>query len=375
MLLLQPQPLGLPIPGTPDATQSGAEIGFGLVQDTIQTAADIAAGWNIIWVSAINPNDSPLWSAMVELGYLLAAGSILFVAFTQGDQILKRQSWSEVVSLFIWPLVVAFFLAGNGRTLTQSIMLMRNVGYYQVQQVLNAQLADLTFRDAISRTSISAIAKQEIETVYSECQGMVGADLNQCLQEKQPVAQQILTEAETIAGIPLTGLRRYIDGLTGVIPGAQLFNLANIFRGNVLNLLRTLLWALQWAFVNCLEVSLLLTALFCPIALGLSLIPAHGKPIIAWFSGFLALFGAQLGYNIIVGLIATVMVVRNAESLPDLGLIAFLSLFAPALALLVAGGGGIALFQGVSRQSKHVFDFASGLVGVSGRTVIKLVSR
>ena len=104
-------------------------------------------------------------------------------------------------------------------------------------------------------------------------------------------------------------------------------------------IIRLILRSVQWAFVNILEAALLLTALFGPIAMGLSLLPLQGKPIWAWLIGFMSLFGVQLGYNIVVGLVAVVIVKSDAELVTDIAFLFFLAVFSPILAVLIAKGG------------------------------------
>jgi hypothetical protein len=113
-------------------------------------------------------------------------------------------------------------------------------------------------------------------------------------------------------------------------------------------------------------VSQIMTATFSPIALGLSLLPLGSKPIWAWASGFISLFGVQLGYNIVVGLAATVIVSAGAQSASDLAFLAFISIFAPALALLIAGGGGVALYTGINNRVPALLNAAfDGVIAVA----------
>jgi nitrate reductase NapE component len=57
---------------------------------------------------------------------------------------------------------------------------------------------------------------------------------------------------------------------------------------------------------------------------------------------------AKFSYNVIVGLAATVVVAADAQTSSDVGFLLLLSILAPILALALAGGGGMAVFRGVS---------------------------
>jgi hypothetical protein len=380
--LAQLQDGGFPITG-------GEADAMGIVTQALALSRNTAQEWNIIWSITLDPLDGGLWTGLVQLGLVLAAASVLFLALTSGKEILEKQSWSELVSVFIWPLVIVMFLGSNGHALARTTLFIRNLGYAQVQSILDLQLGEMTFRNAVSQVGISTAARQSLETLYSECQGMVGAELVTCWDEKAERARAIIEQAEAQARTPLDGLqtlgdvlinRPLIGAIGQVITNPQdgirnfgnNFDLAgSFFKNALIPIIRLILSSLQWAFVNMLEAALLLTALFGPIALGLSLLPLQGRPIWAWLTGFISLFGVQLGYNIIVGLVAVVVVRAGGELATDIAFLAFLSIFSPALALLIAGGGGIALYNGISNNVKSVIDFASSAVGAVTRIAIK----
>ncbi|MEH2026883.1 hypothetical protein [Nostoc sp.] len=146
----------------------------------------------------------------------------------------------------------------------------------------------------------------------------------------------------------------------------------SVFRDTAIPIIRFILYALQWGFVNILEAALLLTALFAPIAVGLSLLPLQGRPIWAWLTGFISLFGVQLGYNILVGLAAVVLVKSGAELASDVAFLCFLSIFAPVLAVLIAGGGGMAIYNGISANVKGLIDiFSSAIVTATSIALLR----
>jgi hypothetical protein len=206
---------------------------------------------------------------------------------------------------------------------------------------------------------------------------LTGQELVACWDDKKERAQAIMQQAEQQAKTPLDGLRTFGEALINAAGattigtvGRAVFDPGGFLRDNSLPLIRFFLFSLQWAFVNILEAALLLTALFVPIAMGLSLLPFQGRPIFAWLTGFLSLIGAQLGYNILVGLVAAVVVRSGGEIVTDLAFAAFLSLFAPALALLIARGGGLALYNGLANNIKALLDFASNAVGVASSVAL-----
>lgn len=359
--------------------QTGGEAdAFEIVSSSIDLARSTSEAWNGLWINILQPLDSGLWIGLVRLGLTLAAGSIVFLTLTSGREIVEKQSWSELMAMFVWPVVITLFLGGNGNLLSQTVTFARNFGYQQVQKVLQAQLGELTFKNAIAKVTISNIAKQQIENVYSECRGKVGQELIECWESKQAQVQQIVKRAEEQSKGPLEPLRQFADFLVdrSVIGTARdavrlTTDPGGVFRETAIPIIRFILYSLQWAFVNILEAALLLTALFSPIAMGMSLLPLQGRPIWAWTTGFLSLFGIQLGYNIIVGLAAVVLVNSGAELASDVAFLFFLSIFAPILAVLIAGGGGIALYNGISSNIKQLIDVFSNAIGSFTTLVVK----
>lgn len=329
------------LPTLPDAGTTGVE----LVSRSIELSQKTAEAWNKSWGEVVNPS-GPLWAGLCAFGTTLAALSIILVSVKMAsDYQEKRFLWSELAASVVWPLVIALFLGNNGSLLSQSVLLARQIGNSQVVKILNIQLADNTFKAAISTVVLSQSVKQQVSTIYAECQGKAGKELTDCLQEKKPVIDQILAEAEKQNNGPLEQVRNAVQDLQKTFQ-----NPGEAFSATISLVIVTFLYALQWAFVNILEAALLMTATFAPVAMGLSLLPLGTKPIWAWGSGFVSLFGVQLGYNIVVGLAATVIVTAGGETASDLAFLAFISIFAPALALLIAGGGGVALYTGINSR-------------------------
>jgi hypothetical protein len=349
----------------------------GQALDTLSNAIEVSQktveSWNLLWFNTFNTQESSLWIALVNLGLILAGMSVLHLAVTSGKEIIERQSWSELIAMMIWPIVIVFFLSNNGKMLSESIKFIRGIGYNQVQQILEIQLGEMTFRSALGDVNLTSAAKEEIEKLYSECQGKVGEALVDCWNDKKEAAQAILNEAEQQNGGRLQSLQRFVQNLANV---TNLEDIASgdfagqVFRSTVLPIIRLILRAVQWAFVNILEAALLLTALFAPIAMGLSLLPLQGKPIWAWLVGFMSLFGVQLGYNIVVGLVAVVIVNSNAELVTDIAFLFFLAVFAPVLAVLIARGGGTALYNAIANNTKQLTDILSNAIGVMAGKLI-----
>lgn len=332
-----------------------------LLTNAIEMSKNTVASWNEVWEITFRAADSTFWNSLVDLGKALAGFSILYLTFTEGKEVLEKISWSRLITMLIWPIVIIFFLSNGGAVLAQTVLLVRNIGHAQVQNVLGLQIAEITFKDAITNVALSNIAKEQIEALYSECKGLSNDALFECWDEKKESAEAIVEEAEEKNGGPLETLRNFAN----VVKNLSILAIGDygeVFRTIHVPIIRFILRAVQWAFVNILEAALLLTAVFAPLAMGLSLLPLQGRPIFTWLVGMISLFGAQLGYNIIVGIAAIVIVKSNAELASDIAFLFFIAIFSPVLALLISSGGGIALYNGISSRTQQLANIFSNAI-------------
>jgi len=337
--------------------------GLKILEASTELAQNTADSWNEVWTTVINP-DNVLWAMICQIGIVIAALSIVYLALTQGVEIVQKQDWGGLPSMFVPPLVIAIFLGGNGGVLADVVSLTRNYAYDQINSVLEIQLMDVGFQEAINKVAASNAARQQIENLYYECTQKTGFELQDCYREKYPIAQQIVADAEEQAGV-LNALREFTSNLSILSAGESVdlvLDPGQFLRDRIVPIIRTILWATQWSFVNLLEAAVFLTAVMSPIAFGASLIPIQGRPVIGWATGYISLFGVQLSYNILVGLIATIIVESGGELVSDLAFSLFIALFAPSLAIVLIGGSGISLYRAISSNVGSLKSLASDVI-------------
>ena len=328
------------------------ENAFYLTQNTVDA-------WSSLWQQAIfDPQNSYFWIGLVTLGLILGTISVLYVAVVDGKTIIEKQDWAELAKMLIWPFVIIIFLSNNGVLLAETVKTIRLIGQTQIQNITEIQIAGLTFQKALEQITISNAAKEQIESVINECSGKQGQELVDCLSKNQSTVEDIINEAEQQNNGSLESLSEFVQNLWNTLTNA-----GDFFRNTLVPIIRAILAAVQWAFVNILEAALLLDAALAPIAMGLSLLPLQGRPIIAWLISFAALLNIQLCYNIIIGLTAVVIVHSHGELFTDIAFLFFLAIFAPALAVRLSSGGGKALYQGIASGVKTIINVASVAVG------------
>ena len=250
------------------------------------------------------------------------------------------------------------------------------------QKVLEITLADISISEALQRLQVTNVANARAREIFADCINKTGLELKECLSDPVKIAQaeqilQSLSEREN----PLNGnLLQSIVDASGSIADLAGQAVTTIVTSAFVAPVQTILIALQWTFVNGVEIALFLTAMFAPIALGLSMIPSAGPSIIAWVTGFIGLFLTQLGYVIVVGVAASIISLTEEQGqaigtiIPDIAFLLFLSIAAPIIAGLIAKAGGTALFNGISRSAttavRLIAGAASGGTGLAASSAI-----
>lgn len=351
--------------------QEGSQAASEVIRQSLQLSQDTVESWQRIWNAAIDPNSVEIWAGTVDFGVLLGTLSIIYLSINSAGELAKTTSWSKILEMFLWPITVFIFFLGNGRLLAQVVKIVRAIGYAQVANILNIQLAGVTFRQAVDQVRLNNLSINRIQQIYGECINLLGSELNECWQSKEAEAQEMLKQLG--ASTDVSPAQNFLDVILNFTVVGGIRDVGSFIEGGFTQVLQdkfvplieTILYALQWAFVNILDACLLGTALFAPIALGLSILPTAGRLIIGWGCTTIALFGIQLGYNMLVGIIAVVLVSTTgnfAEVVSDLGFLLIAAIFAPAIAYRLGKGGGVALFDTASRKAAQITTAATSAV-------------
>lgn len=318
-------------------------VGKSLLETSIKLNQATVASWDLIWDEIISIMH-PLWIGVCDFGIIIGAISMILVSLKMAfDYKDASNFFFDLPNTLIWPLIVIILLSSNGKILANTVLSLRSLAYYELNEILTYQVADVTFKQALADVTLTSSAKNQIRAILSECASKPPDLLKECIVEKQPVVDAIVAQAEALNGGPLDGLVAWSADVDAWLsnPGAAVTaTISAFFIG--------LLWAMQWAFVNILEASLMLTALLAPIFTGMSVLPLGQRAIWGWASSFMGIFTAQLGYTIVIGVTAAVLVKSGAQNISDLAFLAFICIFAPILAVLIGGGGGLTLFHGIS---------------------------
>ncbi len=316
-----------------EPSPSGSESASQITQDGAAAAEAIAASMDKLWNDVLG-NSGGLYAAICKLGLLFAVGTLLLWV-VQWAKAMADDAVANPISEVIWPVLVVALLANNGALLSQCSLQLRGIINTTNQTILQATSSSVSLQEAYRQITTEVGAEDAARGLLDQCASMADPQQQQaCIDNAKQQAQQISGSLEKP---PSNRFQAFLDK----------FNVGQIFQTNVFQLaVRGWLIAFGIAFQWMVEVSMLLTALLGPLAVGGSLLPVGQKAIFAWITGFLSVGMVKLSFNIISGLVA-VMVLNAGESDPMIFAFAT-GLISPILALALSAGGGMAIFNSLS---------------------------
>jgi hypothetical protein len=372
--------------------QAGSNAAADMIQKAIAMSENTRQSWAETWEFVLAPDSLSLWGAIVKFSFGIAAFALIYLAIQYGSEIAKTKSMGTVIEMFIFPLTVLVLLGGDGRILSGLVFAIRGVAQTFMEGILATSLGGVTFQKAITELNQNNLAIARVRQLLSQCDGLVGAQLNECFDRASGEAQQIvdaLTNQDelrvaqdfwNLVSVLITARTGVIGGVGANFLGSNALSLidggfAQVIQDRFLPLVQFVLYIVQWAVVNLIEAALLMTALFAPIAVAMSLLPLAGRPIFAWLSGFLGILAVQMGYNILVGLMAFVIVNIDdvTEAISGMGFLMFSAIFSPFLAYQIGRGGGVALYQGISNRAIFAVQAMSSLIAQATQTAVKMM--
>ncbi|MCU0552534.1 MAG: hypothetical protein MUC48_24645 [Leptolyngbya sp. Prado105] len=339
--------------------------GSDFIGDSLRSSKEISAGWQNNW-NLIFREPSGLYQSLNYFATMIAVGAFLFFIVVWAREMMTS-GLLPAFDRLMWVILVMLLLWNNGFWLARLTFGIHEIIEDQSQNVLSIQMGQLKMSDALQDVVLTADAQNTIRALYGECQAKTGQAQIDCFNKVTDQAQSIIEQYEKGWGKgTLNGLRRWFDSVLKIREdlkkrAGEPEAIANIDPFVLLHAgiiattdtaqqaaARQMLKGWQWAFANLIEASLLLTALTGPVAIAGSLLPIGTRPIWAWLTGLFSLGMAKLYYNIVVGLIATVIVNAQVQNESDFGFVVLLSVLAPVLSVALAAGGGLAVYRGLS---------------------------
>ena len=358
----------------PLLAQEGTSEGVNAIREALALQSNMEASWNKVWNSVLpgaTGGTSTLWDTAVQISGIFTVFCLIYLFIRCGNELSKTRYLGTIVEMFQWPLAVVILLAGNGTLLGELVRLFRDIGDYLVSKVLSLELADLRLAEAVSQAQAVGLGTARARQILNECAGLAAQELTECLQSKAPELEAIPGAIQAMEPSAPTGaldafIQAALDLGGGVAQGAGAVisgDYTQFLQDRMFPIIQAILYAMQWAFVNVIECALVLTAILLPFAVALSLLPLAGRPIFAWLSAFLTLYGVKLCFSLIIAVVAVTLSNASEEGVQfiatDFGFAFFTAVFAPAIAVMLSSWGGVTLFQGISRRASAITSAAS----------------
>ncbi|WP_193200314.1 hypothetical protein [Nostoc sp. MG11] len=346
----------------------GAFAGADLVQQATDMATNVATGFNQLWGQVIT---GPLYFSICDVGKLFAIATLIFFIVEWTKQMVAGEEQRAFTS-FIWPMIVVLFLSNNGALLGKSTLGMRDYVNNVNNYVLSSTVAGLTLRTAFEKAVGVTSARSVIGREIQECQtdSRTPQESVDCLKSAKDRLQSQYPEYFIGSSGPFSWLIQRIDRIisapidaiqSGANPLQVIFSpFSAIIGSQIITIVSIILLGLSGAYQWGLELTLLVTALIGPIALGGSLLPYGAKSIVTWFIGFFTVGFNKLCFNIIVGLAGQLISQSRADQ--PLFFLFFIGLVAPFLATGLAAGGGIAILQQLNKASDMYISLANNAI-------------
>lgn len=253
-------------------------------------------------------------------------------------------------------------LSNNGAQTARLAEAMRGFQNSVNDKAMQLQVDQVSIQQAYDGVMAKIAAQQAASDRMSECSEKSKEEYKKCVQKQFEKAKKDAKEIEKQlpddASKPVKEFIGKLDDLSGLnaTPWGEKRSLVG---RQQMTYVRAILMAAQSAFQHLTEAALLLTALLGPLAVGGSLIPVidGAKPLVAWATGFWSIGLMKLSYNIVVGMIASVQF--HASTQESVAFLVVVALLSPILAVALAAGGGIAVFQGVTNTATKVISTAT----------------
>jgi hypothetical protein len=340
---------------------TGNELSQQLLEESLELFVSTGESWDRLWELVVNPTQ-PLWIASVTIAQFIMGFSLLFYAFVIFKNIDNYPTTRQVIDQMPLPLFLGFLITGNGTLLANLVLGLREIFQYFMVLALQIQIAGISVNEALQKIQNTGIVNNRARIIFSECLDKTGTQLTECVSDPVKIAQaeQILNGIGSVfQGNALEAILSAISpgniaaGATSFLAGA----IATVVATPIIAIIQIILLVFQHAFINIVEAALLLTAISAPIFLGLSLFTKDAPLFVLWGTNFISLFFIQLGYIVLIGFNASVVSLMELAGQPvgstilDLAFLFFMAIFAPGLAVVIAWGGGILLYNQIQNNA------------------------
>ncbi|HLO88284.1 MAG TPA: hypothetical protein VK203_25220, partial [Nostocaceae cyanobacterium] len=255
--------------------------GSELVRQAQENAEAVATGFNDLWVRTL---DGGVYTAMCKVGALFALATLTFFIVEWTKKMMSAEE-QRAYTDFIWPLIVILLLSNNGKALGNSILGVRNYINNVNSTVLKYTAAETNLREAYQKSLITEAARNAIGLEIQKCKNssLQPNEAIACLEQaKQRLKKDYPEQFNKNGGV----FGWFIDAIDNIVeapveaikdgknPVEIVLSSTNALIGSsITNIISIILIGMNGAFQWTIELTMLVTALIGPIAVGGSLLP------------------------------------------------------------------------------------------------------
>ncbi|BAY41580.1 hypothetical protein NIES2111_59760 (plasmid) [Nostoc sp. NIES-2111] len=347
--------------------------GDDLVDFSKDNAVWVAEGFDKLWEQTINGG---VYSAICKVGALFALATLTFFLIEWTKRMMNGEE-QRAYTDFIWPLIVVYLLNNNGSVLGTSTLGIRNYINNLNNTVLSQAAAGIDLKKAYEQALGTEAARSAIGITVNRCRNSSLSSQEQidCLKQAKEELTKRYPDKFGVDGLFswfTDAIGGAIDAFNDVKDGKAngldlIFSPINAFVGSAItDIITIILVGMNGAYQWGIELTMLVTALLGPMAVGGSLLPYGAKSLYTWLVGYFSVGFGKLCFNIIVGFAG--QLVADSKTYQPMFFLFTIGIIAPFLATGLAAGGGIAVLSQINKAAET---YSSIAIEVSKAVVTK----
>lgn len=311
-----------------------------IVNSNSETALQIARGYQQLWDS-IYTNQNELWNVSMYLAELVASFSYISGSLALAKSLLGQRYLISFKQLS-WFVIVGILLSLNGYYLANGTAALNDFSVDVTRRIYDIRINSVALGTSVKDAIVTQEMRAEIKRLIAHCidaeTTMPDLECSQKVIEEN--RQQIIEKSrEEIEG--QKRLEKLEERKRNPLELGKTLIVGTAAHGTIFGLLK----GFQWGYSQCVELGQIITGLYGPIAVALSLYELPFKPVYSWLLGYMTIAIVNWSYAGLVGLICWVMEIQGFQSVSDWGFIIFLCLLAPGISTYLAKAGGAAIYE------------------------------
>lgn len=336
-----------------------------ILENAIKVSESSEAGINDLWEMTFTGGYSPGYLAVMDFArkVMVIPFFWLFIPITQA---FTFNRYEEIFRHVAWLVLICVLTVNNYGLTTKITYGSRNFINESTREILSFQLGPVTMKDALTDVLLTQQGEDVIRARLVECEAKEGPEQLKCFNEGAKVAKNEIEQAENatrVLGVKTSGLQRLLERLNQTIAGTDtnvtetdldelLDNVVGyygfLYQSAGQAIAQQLMKGFQSAMMTIIDAGFYLTAMLAPMAVACSLAPLQPRILFIWMSGIIAFALMKMGYNILIGAIATIAIsidagVEGTNIFGSTGLLIAMGVFSPLLAMAMGGWAGTKL--------------------------------